>query len=182
MKYKYVPLEEILPEIMEVLLAQDILLMQIPSLEENMVKVVTRLVYSEDTLEFSTALPFDAELIKGMNSAQAMGALITYARRYALTAFFAISTEEDTDANIPGALNLASSEAKQSQTYKYTPKPSSAPPQGNFSQSESITDKQIGMLNHIAKNNNIEKGTLNKIIKSETGKDSMSALTKKEAS
>lgn len=38
---------------------------------------------------------------EGMNSAQAMGSLITYFRRYALSSLLGLVTDKDTDAQVP---------------------------------------------------------------------------------
>jgi hypothetical protein len=40
------------------------------------------------------------ERLKSTNAAQATGIIITYARRYALTALLGICAQEDTDANV----------------------------------------------------------------------------------
>jgi len=53
----------------------------------------------------TSKLTLSNEILKGMNASQSMGASITYARRYTLTAILGLVTDDDTDgvANTPKA-------------------------------------------------------------------------------
>ena len=45
----------------------------------------------------TSKLTLSTEILKGMNASQSMGAAITYARRYTLTAILGLVTDDDTD-------------------------------------------------------------------------------------
>lgn len=53
----------------------------------------------------TSKLTLSTEILKGMNASQSMGASITYARRYTLTAILGLVTDDDTDGvvNTPKA-------------------------------------------------------------------------------
>jgi hypothetical protein len=53
----------------------------------------------------TSKLTLSTEILKGMNASQSMGAAITYARRYTLTAILGLVTDDDTDGvvNTPKA-------------------------------------------------------------------------------
>ena len=48
----------------------------------------------------TSKLTLSTEILKGMNASQSMGAAITYARRYTLTAILGLVTDDDTDGVI----------------------------------------------------------------------------------
>ena len=62
-----------------------------------------------DTLVSRLTLP--QESLKGMNASQSMGAAITYARRYTLTAILGLVTDDDTD----GVVNTPKTKQNTSQ-------------------------------------------------------------------
>ena len=63
---------------------------------EPLIKITTNLIHSCG-LTFSDSMVLPPTPIKGANSAQAVGATITYAKRYALSAMLGIASEDDTD-------------------------------------------------------------------------------------
>lgn len=58
----------------------------------------------------TSKLTLSTEILKGMNASQSMGAAITYARRYTLTAILGLVTDDDTDGvvNTPKANKVVS--------------------------------------------------------------------------
>src|SRR5699024_7096520 len=71
----------------------------------TMIGVETTLLHSSG--EKAVYEPFFMQLEKGqkMNMAQSAGSIITYAKRYAVTSIFGISTGEDTDGVLAAAID-----------------------------------------------------------------------------
>lgn len=89
---------------------------QHPVVLEGYVKVTTILMHSSGQwIESEITLPVDNS--KGLSLAQSMGAIITYLRRYSISAILGIYADEDTDGN----------DAKPAS--KPAPKPAAAPAQ-----------------------------------------------------
>lgn len=59
----------------------------------------------------TSKLTLSTEILKGMNASQSMGASITYARRYTLTAILGLVTDDDTD----GVVNTPKTKQNTSQ-------------------------------------------------------------------
>jgi hypothetical protein len=94
--YKYAPLNEILDTARPILTKHKFTIMQFVGSEESLVTVTTRLTHeSGEFLESTMVLPLAR--VAGANDVQQMGASITYARRYMITAVLGIAGEEDTD-------------------------------------------------------------------------------------
>lgn len=73
---------------------------QSPAVTEGTVTVTTLLMHSSGQwIESSITLPLDGG--KGLSLAQSMGAIITYLRRYSLSAILGIYADEDNDGNQP---------------------------------------------------------------------------------
>lgn len=70
------------------------------------VRVKTVIVDTEGNKIESPVLELPIVRMVGNSSAQAIGATITYARRYSLSAFLGIATEEDTDASPNGSASV----------------------------------------------------------------------------
>jgi hypothetical protein len=71
---------------------------QHPAVSESAVTVTTFLAHaSGEWIESEITLPLDGS--KGLSLAQSMGAIITYLRRYTLSAILGIYADEDTDGN-----------------------------------------------------------------------------------
>jgi hypothetical protein len=71
---------------------------QHPTIEDSRVSVTTILMHaSGQWIESNITLPLEGG--KGISLAQSMGAIITYLRRYALSAILGIYADEDTDGN-----------------------------------------------------------------------------------
>ncbi len=59
--------------------------------------IICTLFSTEDENVITSRLSLPQETLKGMNMSQSMGASITYARRYTLSAILGLVTDEDTD-------------------------------------------------------------------------------------
>lgn len=93
-KYKYASLDEILNLVRPLLSEEGLSLIQSPVREEGLVGVKTLLLHtSGQHIEFEPVLmPLEKQ------SAQGVGAAITYSRRYSLSAILGIASEDDDDA------------------------------------------------------------------------------------
>lgn len=102
---EYATLDNILEEVKPILNEHNIFLTQEPLTEttENNIQIgiVTRLLHTSG--EFIEYEPLFMNLEKGakMNMAQSAGSIITYAKRYSLSAVLGISTGDDTDGVQP---------------------------------------------------------------------------------
>lgn len=120
-KSKYVTLDAILETIIPVLTTNGIFLTQTPitTLTETGMKVGVETTLMHTSGETLTFAPFFMELEKGqkMNMAQSAGSIITYAKRYAISAIFGISADEDKD----GVQTADNSHTKQNNSYTGNP-------------------------------------------------------------
>lgn len=98
--YKYTDLDTVISSVRPVLAKYGLGFMQtLTSLEGGKSAITTRLFSSDgEYLEDTIGLP-DVAMAK-TNSAQNLGAAITYMKRYALCAMLGISSDEDTDAEM----------------------------------------------------------------------------------
>ena len=103
--YKYTPLDTVVGAIRENLAAAGLSFVQMPSAAPfeygpDVVALTTRLMHvSGEWLEDTLIIPVPQ--VGKSNQAQAYGAALTYARRYALTSMLGIVADEDTDAATP---------------------------------------------------------------------------------
>ena len=96
--YNYTTLDTIIETVKPLLLKHGIVFMQSVGANEFGHNLTTRMVHiSGEWIEDTMVMPKMSES-KQMNVAQAMGATITYCKRYALSAMLGIATDEDTDA------------------------------------------------------------------------------------
>lgn len=96
--YKYVPFDAIISATRPILAKHGLAFVQLPTRAQasGVVGLTTRLIHAsgqwlEDTAEYPVPD------VGRSNDAQAYGAAITYARRYALSALLGLATDEDTD-------------------------------------------------------------------------------------
>lgn len=68
-------------------------------LPEPLITITTQLIH-ESGWTFSDKMVLPPTPVKGANAAQAVGATITYAKRYAIAAMLGIASEDDTDGVI----------------------------------------------------------------------------------
>lgn len=110
-KSKYVPLEDVVEAIVQTAQKHHLSFTQWAlNAEDGRVGVATMVNHSKsgEWMEFP-ALFLDLE----KKTAQAAGSAITYARRYALTAIFGITADEDDDANEASGTTVQKTSAKQ---------------------------------------------------------------------
>lgn len=97
--YKYATLESILSMLRPILAKHKLSVIQSHGIENNIITVTTRLMHaSGEWLEDTGGVEF--QVLKGMNHAQSVGAAITYLRRYQISAFMNITSDEDVDGEI----------------------------------------------------------------------------------
>ncbi|MBL3731579.1 ERF family protein [Lysinibacillus sp. HST-98] len=94
-KSKYVPLENVVEAITEIAPKHGLSFIQYPINQDNKVGVVTVLMHSSG--EYIQMEPIFTTPAK--NDAQATGSVITYLKRYSLSAVFGITSDEDDDGN-----------------------------------------------------------------------------------
>lgn len=95
----YLSLESLMPEVLAVLQANGILLVQYPSFfagtEGPVGTLVTHLTHVKSGESTQTSMLLES----GKSTPQAQGSALTYARRYAITCLMGITVEKDDDAN-----------------------------------------------------------------------------------
>ena len=97
--YKYATLESILSMLRSILSSNGLSVIQSNGNEGNLITVTTRLMHSSgEWLEDSGGVEF--QLLKGMNNAQSVGSAISYLRRYQISAFMNITSDEDVDGDV----------------------------------------------------------------------------------
>ena len=137
-KSKYVPLENVVEAITTIAPKHGLSFIQYPTNQEAKVGIKTILMHSSG--EFIETDPIFAQ--PGKQDAQATGSVITYLKRYSLSAVFGITSDEDDD----GERGMARSQQPQQQ--KKTQSPNTITP-------EQI--KEIGAkAGAISKNTNVE--------------------------
>lgn len=94
-KSKYVPLENVVEAITEIAPKHGLSFIQYPINQDDKVGVVTVLMHSSG--EYIQMEPIFTTPAK--NDAQATGSVITYLKRYSLSAVFGITSDEDDDGN-----------------------------------------------------------------------------------
>ena len=107
-KSKYVPLENVVDSITRVASKHGLSFTQFPSSDENGNVTVGTMVMHEsgEWIEYD---PIHLKPVK--NDPQAVGSAITYAKRYALSAIFGITSDNDDDGNEATQLGKATSNA-----------------------------------------------------------------------
>lgn len=96
-RYKYMTLDVIIEMLRDVLPKYGVWFYQIVSTIDDANFVLRTRVFHVSGEWIEDELCFGETAVKGANATQQMGASITYFRRYALAAFFAIAADEDTD-------------------------------------------------------------------------------------
>lgn len=134
-KSKYVPLENVVEAITDIAPKHGLSFIQYPVNQDNKVGVVTILMHSSG--EWIETEPIFAQPAK--QDAQSTGSVITYLKRYSLSAVFGITSDEDDDGN-----NATFGNSQPKTQYKPT-------------QPRMITPAQIKAIG--AKTNNIAKAS-----------------------
>jgi hypothetical protein len=92
--YKYAELSQVTELLLPLTSKNNLCVTQLPTVVENKVYLETY-ISSLDGGFLKNTLVMEIENGKGMSSAQKVGSVITYARRYSLTAIFGIAQEDD---------------------------------------------------------------------------------------
>jgi hypothetical protein len=93
--YTYANLDDVLATVKEALAKHGLVFVQpITMLSDGYAQVATHIIATEDDA-YQEPLVFPGTPFKVMNDPQATGSAITYARRYSLTALFALATPDD---------------------------------------------------------------------------------------
>lgn len=113
--YKYATLDSLIDMLRSVLPKHGLWFVQMPTRQNGVSTLTTRVFHDsgewiEDTIEMT-----DTELQGKANDTQRVGASITYYRRYALSAIFGVSADEDVDGNINNVNQPKQNQAKQPQ-------------------------------------------------------------------
>ena len=100
LKNKYADLGSVIQAARKPLADNGLSFTQSPAVTDGTVTVTTLLMHaSGQWIESAITLPLDGG--KGLSLAQSMGAIITYLRRYSLSAILGIYADEDNDGNQP---------------------------------------------------------------------------------
>jgi len=94
-KSKYAPLDSILTQVRPILTKHGLVIIQNVSTDDRFVSIETGIYHTSGQFIISDKLQMSAE----KTTAQGQGSAITYGRRYQLSAFLNISSEDDDDAN-----------------------------------------------------------------------------------
>lgn len=95
--YKYATLDSIIERTKPILAQFGLCVVQTLAGKDNQVGITTMIVHdSGESIADTLWLP--ATEMKGVNAVQALGASITYGRRYGICAILGISADDDTDA------------------------------------------------------------------------------------
>lgn len=137
-KSKYVPLENVVEAVSATASKHGLSFLQYPLNQENKVGIITILMHSSG--EWIESEPIFATPTK--QDAQATGSVITYLKRYSLSAIFGITSDEDDDGN-----QASGNYQQQPQQYQQ-PRKQQAPVNDNITpaQSKALRAK----LNNIA--------------------------------
>lgn len=139
MHHSYADLPGILEEIRPILSKYKLSVVQLPSAAHERVALTTLLMhesgqYIGSTVEMEVEISLNREGKKTMSLAQSVGAVITYARRYALAAIVGVG-QEDTDAVVENGVPVKS--LKRSHTN---------PPKSNTPEFTPITSEQAQVM------------------------------------
>ena len=116
-KSKYVPLENVVDSITRAASKHGLSFTQFPSSDENGNVTVGTMVMHES----GEWIEYDPICLKPVkNDPQAVGSAITYAKRYALSAIFGITSDNDDDGNEATQLGKAKSKAMPNKQVRAT--------------------------------------------------------------
>lgn len=154
-KSKYVPLESVADTIVAAFGSNGLAYSQDPQVDDNGNIAVTTLVMHEsgEWIEYG---PTTLKPVK--NDPQAAGSAITYARRYALSAIFGITSDEDDDGN-----NATHPKQQKTQTQPQQPKPQpQAPKPIGEKVTKEVAEKYKAAVIEYAGRRNITDGSVTK--------------------
>jgi hypothetical protein len=97
--YKYADLPSIVSTINPIMKKSGLCFTQLTGSEEGKVSVTTILIHAESGEFFETTISSNVKGAAKMSEIQAAGSIITYLRRYSLSAILGIVTDEDADGH-----------------------------------------------------------------------------------
>lgn len=112
--YKYADLAQVLSHARPILSRHELAVLQDAHMDGENLSVTTRIVHSSGQWLELGPLTMVVEPKKGLSHAQCVGSVVTYARRYALTAALGIAQEDDDGAS--GGEKKTPAPAKRHQT------------------------------------------------------------------
>lgn len=122
LKNKFADLGSVIEAVRPVLAKYGLSFVQIPVNADDAIGVETILIHSSgEWLGDAVYLPLDEE--KGISRSQVAGKVITYLRRYALSAVLGVYADEDTDGNATGRMNQQAPRPVVKPTPPVQPKP-----------------------------------------------------------
>lgn len=125
--YKYAKLESILSMLRPIIVKHGLSVIQTNGNDGNLITVTTRILHeSGEWIEDTGGVEYQP--LNKMNNAQSVGSIITYLRRYQISSFFNITSDEDVDGK---------EDAKQ------TKKPNNQQPQKPMSLNEYLKIKNV---------------------------------------
>lgn len=125
--YDYSTLDSILEQVKPVLSKYGLTIIQLLSGDSTKVGVTTILAHkSGESIQDTLFLPLVE--MKNMNAVQAMGASVTYGRRYGLTSILGISSDDDTDASDSDKKDVSKSNVASTMPLPKSFSPVSVPP------------------------------------------------------
>lgn len=179
--YYYAELPDILDHARPILAEHGLVLIQAPLSDGTSVGCTTRLMHSSGQwIEDEVMIPC------GERTAQGFGKVITYSRRYAVSAMLGIAAEDDDDAQGDAGTKPAPSYERE---HRSEPERTAAtfqkprPPERSET-GESITEAQLKMLHRCFGAVELSEGDRRGLVENMTGRhvESTKDLTKREAS
>jgi len=99
--YKYTSFDKLVQYLRPLLAKHGICFVQMPIGDNNQVGLETLYMHADSGEWIMNTIKSPIASSKGMNTYQSVGSAITYFRRYSLSAFTGIASEEDVDAASP---------------------------------------------------------------------------------
>jgi hypothetical protein len=147
-KSRYASLSNIMDACRAPLAENELCIFQTPTIKLKsapIVRLTTTLAHSSgEYIRETISLPLVDE--KGKSTAQAAGSVITYLRRYALSAMLGIVADEDTDGNEPpnGEKTQLKAKAEPSNNQKPSDKPALKPTKAQIKKLNTVGSRQYG--------------------------------------
>ena len=162
---KYVPLEDLLPEVIPALNRCGLVVLQMPTHVDGQPALTTKIIHAATGDSVSSTML----LLVAKPDPQGQGSAITYARRYALMSCLGLVADEDTDdqPRKPKSKRLAGGGGE--------PPSEGVPPPVS---SDLVSEAQRKRLFALAKANDVNTPTLKLILERVTGQGSTAGITK----
>jgi hypothetical protein len=186
-KSRYADLETVIDTVRPVLNKHGLLFVQGGAYQHGGPWLITQLIHADSGQEINFGFPI---VSKDADNPQAMGAAITYAKRYGLLAILGIATEDD-DGNIASAPPQRQQRDWRDEADEYNhyapPEPSYPQQQRNdnrhaASLNQPVTPRQLKFIQMIAREKGMSDDELNAEIERAYGKATVAELDRRDAS